>query len=84
MDDGQPLRRFEDGVPTLRFMTIHGDEAVARLGDWGSKGRSGPGSLLPQVQKDLPGGFHLKDHMRPFNEPQKDQRGPVISAQQHA
>ena len=24
----------DDGTPTLRFNTIHGDEAVARFGDW--------------------------------------------------
>lgn len=25
---------FEDGQPILKFRTIHGDVAVARIGDW--------------------------------------------------
>ena len=43
---GNHYADFEDGVPTLRFMTIHGDEAAARFGDWVVKDGA-PGTYYP-------------------------------------
>ena len=43
---GNQYADFEDGVPVIRFMTIHGDKAVARFGDWVVKDGA-PGTYYP-------------------------------------
>jgi len=48
---GNRYADFEDGAPVLRFMTIHGDEAVARIGDWVVKDGA-PGTYYP-VKPDI-------------------------------
>ena len=48
---GNHYADFEDGVPTLRSMTIHGDEATARFGDWVVKDGA-PGTYYP-VKPDI-------------------------------
>jgi hypothetical protein len=42
---------FEDGVPILKFMTVHGDIAIARIGDWIVKDAR-PGTYYP-VKPDV-------------------------------
>ena len=42
---------FEEGQPILKFMTIHGDTAIARIGDWIVKGEK-PGDYWP-VKPDI-------------------------------
>jgi hypothetical protein len=49
--DGNRYPDFEGNDPIIRFTTIHGDEAVARIGDWVVKD-SEPGTYYP-VKNDV-------------------------------
>lgn len=44
--EGSRWPDFEDGEPVLRFQTIHGDTATARLGDWIAQDAE-PGTYYP-------------------------------------
>jgi len=43
---GNRVAGFEGDAPIIKFMTIHGDIAVARIGDWVVKD-SAPGTYYP-------------------------------------
>ena len=48
---GNCCAAFEEGLPILEFMTIHGDKAVARIGDWIVEDGA-PGTYYP-VKPDI-------------------------------
>lgn len=43
---GQYAADFEEGSPVLKVMTIHGDVAIVRIGDWIAKDKE-PGTYYP-------------------------------------
>jgi hypothetical protein len=48
---GQHAADFEDGKPIIKVMTVHGEGAVVRLGDWIVQDAS-PGTYYP-VRDDV-------------------------------
>jgi len=48
---GNFIADFEDGQPVLKVVTIHGDTAIVRLGDWIIKEKT-PGFYYP-VKDDI-------------------------------
>ena len=48
---GNRSPHFENGQPVLRFMTVHGEVAIARIGDWIVKDEA-PGTYYP-VKPDI-------------------------------